>query len=317
MSGGKECINDPKYACSALNHLVRHHHILNYCMTNATLCQINKGLDAASVANPNQVTNHAKSFPIGQYLTVGRKYNGSHVADVFFPSNQFFAMSNQANFRLHGHRLNQLGECKFLLLFLATYNLITGHASPSTTPKAYLWYDSGCQGYQPHAAPGPPHLLSMEVEQLDELQDDVGNITLDSIKSLSIPSLCTHSHIPDIFISCKVSFIRPQSAELPQLSRRVTYISFPLLAELKASSAHYDSIQTSLFNAIWPMSLAHTQVMKETAYIDDRYKMRPSSAYCTDLPFHISVITYSNATPRMPENISHVPIYLDCNTNNK
>ncbi|KAG6370215.1 hypothetical protein JVT61DRAFT_12366 [Boletus reticuloceps] len=164
-------------------------------------------------------------------------------------------MSNQTDFRLPGHRLNQVAERKLEDSFQAAYSrqwnarnleapwydpwvqifsdLVAGHASLSAAPQAYLWYDLGSQGHEPHAAPAPPHLMSTEDGELDELQDDVGNITLDSIASLSVPSHRNRCRIPDISILRKVSFTRPQSAKLPQLARRVTYVGYVLLAELK------------------------------------------------------------------------------------
>lgn len=151
-------------------------------------------------------------------------------------------------------------------------DLVAGHVSLSVAPQIYLWYDLGHQGLQPHTTQPPLHLLSTEDEQLDELQDFVGNITLESIRSTSIPSHRNRCRIPDIAITRKISFIRPQNtSQLLHLARRVTYLGFPLLAELKASGARCQDIQTSLSNATIPMSLARDQVTKQALHLFQMY----------------------------------------------
>ncbi|KAG6376663.1 hypothetical protein JVT61DRAFT_1658 [Boletus reticuloceps] len=66
-------------------------------------------------------------------------------------------MSNQADFRLPGHQLNQLVECKLLLSFLAAYSW-----QWNSHKLEIPWYEltpTICSG-----TPGFPHLLSMEDE---------------------------------------------------------------------------------------------------------------------------------------------------------
>ncbi|KAF8550746.1 hypothetical protein OG21DRAFT_1605725 [Imleria badia] len=120
--------------------------------------------------------------------------------------------------------------------------------------------------------PGPHYLLSTEDEQLDELQDDVRDTTLGSIKSLSVPSHRNRCRIPDIAITRKVSFLRPQNtSQLLHLARRVTYLGLPLLAELKTSGARCDDIRTSLLNAMMPVSLTRDQVTKQALHLFQMY----------------------------------------------
>ncbi|KAF8133433.1 hypothetical protein EV363DRAFT_1448928 [Boletus edulis] len=136
-------------------------------------------------------------------------------------------MSDQTTFPLPGHELNEVAEHKCLLSMLAAYSrqwnsqnlevpwydpwtqvfadLVARHTSLSTAPHPYLWYKVGDQ--QPaHTIPSAQHLLSTKDEQLDELQDDIGNIILSSIKSISMLHHSNHCRIPDITIMCKGSF---------------------------------------------------------------------------------------------------------------
>ncbi|KAH0840370.1 hypothetical protein J3R83DRAFT_1393 [Lanmaoa asiatica] len=208
-------------------------------------------------------------------------------------------MSNRTTFRLPGREINPLAEQKCLLSLLAAYSrqwnprnleppwyeawvqifadLIAGHASLSVAPQAYLWYNLAAQACQVHTMPGPRHLLTTEDEQLDEAQEDVGNMTLDSIASLSIPSHRNRCQIPDVAITCKVSFPRSENtSQLLHLTRKVTYVGLPLFTELKTSGARCDDIRTNLANAFKPMSVAQDQVIKQAFHLFQMYPHQQS-----------------------------------------
>ena len=227
-------------------------------------------------------------------------------------------MSNRPTFRLPGHQINQFAECKYLLSLLAAYSrqwnphnleapwyeawtqifadLVTGHGSLNVATQTYLWYDLGDLAHQGHTMPGPLYLLSTEDEQLDELQDDVGNTTLDSIRSISVPSHRNCCRIPDIAISHKVSFLQSQNAgQLSHLARRVTYIGLPLLGELKHSGAHCNDIRTSLSNTAKPMSLARDQVVKQALHLFRMYPHQESVILVAITGFWWSYRVYSRA----------------------
>ena len=131
--------------------------------------------------------------------------------------------------------------------------------------QPYLWYDATTQ---PHTTSGPAYISSTHDKQQNELQDDVGNITVNSIHSISAPSHHNCTWIPDIAITHKVFFLRLDNiSQVPHVDQRVTYFSLPLLAKLKPSGAHCHNIQTSLHNAIKPMNLAHDQLYKQCYHL--------------------------------------------------
>ena len=229
-------------------------------------------------------------------------------------------MSDRATFRLPGHDINPLAERKCLLSLLAAYSrqwnprnleapwydpwqqifadLVAGHASLSVAPQTYLWYDLAVQAHQAHTMPGPPHLLSTGDERLNEVQDldDVGNTTLDSVRSVSIPSHRNRCRIPDITITRKVSFLRPQNAtHLLHLARRVTYVGLPLLAELKTCGARCNDVRTSLANAAIPMSLARDQVVKQALHLFQMYPHQESVILVAITGFWWSYLVFSRA----------------------
>ena len=202
-------------------------------------------------------------------------------------------MSDRTNFRLPGHDLHPLAERKCLLSLLAAYSrqwnprnleypwyepwghilaaLVAEHPSFSVAPQPYLWYDTS-HASQPYTSPGPDYLMSTEGEELDDTMFEVGNITLDSIRSISVPSHRDRARIPDFAITRKVSFPRPDNtSHFSHLSRRVTYVGFPLLVELKASGPRSDDIRTSLSNARQPMLLARNQVHKQALHLFNMY----------------------------------------------
>ncbi|KAF8548344.1 hypothetical protein OG21DRAFT_1489472 [Imleria badia] len=224
-------------------------------------------------------------------------------------------MSDRTTFRLPGHDLNPLAERKCLLSLLAAYSrqwnprnlefpwyepwsqifadLVAGYSSLSVAPQPYLWYDPTSQ---PHTTPGPAYLLSTEEEQLDELQDDVGNTTLGSIRSVSVPSHCNRSRIPDFAITRKVSFLRPDNvSQVLHLDRRVTYLGVPLLAELKISGARCHDIRTSLSNAIRPMNLARDQLFKQAYHLFQMYPHQESVILLAISGFWWSYFVYPRA----------------------
>lgn len=224
-------------------------------------------------------------------------------------------MVDRTTFRLPGHDLNPFGERKCLLSLLSAYSrqwnprnleapwyepwcqiladLVAGNPSLSVAPQPYLWYDPTSQ---PHTTPGPTHLLSTHDEQDDEVQDDVGNTTLDSICSISIPSHRNRSRIPDLAITRKVSFPRPNNvSQVTHLDRRVTYFSFPLLAELKPSGARCHDVETSLVNAIRPMTLARDQLCKQACHLFQMYPHQESVVLLAISGFWWSCFIY----PRM------------------
>ena len=226
-------------------------------------------------------------------------------------------MSDRTTFRLPGHNINPLAERKCLLSLLAAYSrqwnprnleapwyepwsqiftdLVAGHSSLSVAPQPYLRYDPTSQS---HTTPSPAHLLSTEDEELDELQDGVGNTTLDSICSVSVPSHRNRSKIPDFAITRKVSCLRPDNdSQVLHLDRRVTYVGVPLLAELKASGARCHDIRTSLSNAIRPMNLARDQLFKQAFHL---FKMYPHQEIVILLAvpgFWWSYFVYPHALP--------------------
>ncbi|KAG6371703.1 hypothetical protein JVT61DRAFT_9045 [Boletus reticuloceps] len=207
-------------------------------------------------------------------------------------------MSDRTGFRLPGHVLNAAAERKCVLALLSAFSrrwnprnleslwyepwaqiladLVAKHPSLSVAPQPYLWYDTAAE---PHTTPGPAHLLSTHDEQLDLLlDDDVGNTTLDSIRSISIPSHRNRSRIPDFAITRKVSLSRSNNVSpvLPHLDRKVTYVGIPLLAELKSSGARCHDIQTSLVNAIIPMGFAREQLYKQAYHLFQMYPHQES-----------------------------------------
>ena len=87
--------------------------------------------------------------------------------------------------------------------------------------------------------------MSTNNEELDKIMENVRNDTLDSTCSVSVPSHHNHggAQIPDFAITYKVSF--PQSKNtscLSHLTRKVTYVGYPLLTKLKAFGPHSDNI---------------------------------------------------------------------------
>ncbi|KAF8438038.1 hypothetical protein L210DRAFT_3545282 [Boletus edulis BED1] len=224
-------------------------------------------------------------------------------------------MSERTSFRLPGHDLNPFAEKKCLLSLLAAYSrqwnprnleapwyepwsqifadLVTRHPSLSVAPQPYLWYDPTSE---PHTTPGPAHLLSTHDEQLDDVQDDVGNTTLDSVRSSSVPSHRNRSRIPDFAITRKVSFLRPDNfSQVLHLDRRVTYLGLPLLAELKVSGARCHDIQTSLLNAIKPMTLARDQLFKQASHLFQMYPHQESVILVAISGFWWSYFIYPRA----------------------
>lgn len=205
---------------------------------------------------------------------------------------------DRTTFRLPGHELNEVAERKCLLSMLAAYSrqwnprnlealwydpwtqvftdLVAGHASLSAAPHLYLWYKLGDQR-PAHTIPGAHHLLSTEDEHLDEVQDDVGNVTLSSIRSISVPHHSNRCRIPDIAITRKVSFPRPDNISgIIHLSRRVTYVGIPLLAELKPSGPRCHNIRKSLSNATMPMTHAREQLIKQAHHLFQAYPHQKS-----------------------------------------
>lgn len=206
-------------------------------------------------------------------------------------------MSDRATFRLPGFDLHPLAERKCHLSLLAAYSrqwnprnlefpwyepwaqimaaLVAEHPSLSVAPQSYLWYDSS-----PHAQNStsvPRHLMSTEDEELDEIVDSIGNMTLDSIRSISIPSYRNRARIPDLAITRKVSFPRPDNTScLSQLSRKVTYVGYPLLVELKPSGARSDDIRKSLHGAHIPIFHARNQLRNQASHL---FRMYPHQQY--------------------------------------
>ena len=92
----------------------------------------------------------------------------------------------------------------------------------------------------------------------------VGNVTLNSIRSISVPSHCDRSRIPDFAITRKVSSPRPDNtSHFSHLSRRVTYVGFPLLVELKRPGRRSEVIRTSLSNSRRSTTLARGQLHQQ------------------------------------------------------
>jgi len=200
-------------------------------------------------------------------------------------------MTDRTAFRLPGQRFNYLAERKCLLSLLAAYSrqwnprnleapwyepwtqifadLVAEEVSLSVAPQTYLWYDLAYQGSQSHTAPSPHHFLSPE----DEDFADAGNITLASIRTISVPSHRNRCRIPDLAITHKIPFLPPQSvSQCLHPTWGIRYLGFPLLAELKASGARCRNVRTSLSNAAMPMSLAREQVNKQALHL---FKMYP------------------------------------------
>ncbi|KAG6373726.1 hypothetical protein JVT61DRAFT_5863 [Boletus reticuloceps] len=207
-------------------------------------------------------------------------------------------MSDRTTFRLPGHELNEVAERKCLLSILAAYSrqwnprnleapwydpwtqvfadLVARHASLSAAPHPYLWYKVGDRQLA-HTMPSAQHLLSTEDEQLDELQDDIGDITLSSIKSISVPHHSNCCRIPDIAITRKVSFPRSENdSSISHLACRVTYTGFPLLAELKPSGSCSHDVRKSLRFAMMPMLRAQEQLVKQALHLLQAYPHQKS-----------------------------------------
>lgn len=224
-------------------------------------------------------------------------------------------MSDRTTFRLPGHNFNPFAERKCLLSLLAAYSkqwnprnleapwydawsqiladLVAAHPSLSVAPQPYLWYDLTSQ---PHTTPGPAHLLSTHDEQLDEVYDDVGNTTMSSVRSTSVPSHRNRSRIPDFAITRRVSFLRPDHvSQVMHLDRRVTYFGYPLLAELKSSGPRCHNIQTSMTNATKPMNLARDQLFKQAYHLFQMYPHQESVLLLAVSGFWWSYFVYPRA----------------------
>ncbi|KAN0082847.1 hypothetical protein V8E55_008642 [Tylopilus felleus] len=224
-------------------------------------------------------------------------------------------MDDRTDFRLPGHTLHPLAERKCLLSLLAAYSrqwnprnleypwyepwghilaaLVAKHPSFSVAPQPYLWYDSS-PASQPHTTPGPDYLMSTNDEDLDDLVDDVGNVTLDSICSISVPSHRDRTRIPDFAITRKVSFLRPNNtSHFSHLSRRVTYVGFPLLAELKRPGHRCDDISMSLSHSRRPMTLARGQLLHQAFHLFHMYPHQQSVILIAITGFWWSYCIYS------------------------
>ncbi|KAG9315792.1 hypothetical protein JVU11DRAFT_3441 [Chiua virens] len=227
-------------------------------------------------------------------------------------------MADRTTFRFPGYDQNPFAERKCLLSLLAAYsrqwnprnleapwyeawsqilaNLVASHPSLSVAPQPYLWYDPTSE---PHTTPGLPHLLSTHDEQNDsddDVQDDVGNTTLDSIDSISVPSHRNRSRIPDLAITRRVSFLRSDNdSQIMFLDRRITYVGFPLLAELKPSGARSRDVSTSLINAIKPMYLAREELFKQGYHLLQMYPHQQSVVLLAISGFWWSYFIYHRA----------------------
>lgn len=227
-------------------------------------------------------------------------------------------MSDRTTFRPPGYNLNPLAERKCHLSLLAAYSrqwnprnlefpwyepwthifaaLVAGHPSLSVAPQTYIWYDTSPRAHPQYSMSVPDHLKSTEDEELDEVMDDVGNTTLESIRSISIPSHRNRARIPDLAITRKVSFLRPDnSSDLSQLSRRVTYVGYPLLAELKPCSPRSDDIRQSLYSAFIPMVHARSQVYKQACHLFHMYPHQQSVILIAISGFWWSYSVFSRA----------------------
>lgn len=224
-------------------------------------------------------------------------------------------MNDRTDFHLLGHTLHPLAERKCLLSFLAAYSrqwnprnleypwyepcghilaaLVAKHPSFSVAPQPYLWYDSS-PASRPHTTPGPDYLMSTKDEDLDDLLDSVGNDTLDSICSLSVPSHRDRSRIPGFAITRKVSFPRPDNtSHFSHLSRRVTYVGFPLLAELKRPGHRSNDIRTSLLHSRLGMARARGQLHSQAYHLFYMYPHQESVILIAITGFWWSYSIYS------------------------
>ncbi|KAN0082901.1 hypothetical protein V8E55_008696 [Tylopilus felleus] len=224
-------------------------------------------------------------------------------------------MANRTDFRLPGYTLHPLAERKCLLSLLAAYSkqwnprnlehpwyepwgqilaaLVAEHPAFSVAPQPYLWYDASLS-FQPHTTPGPDYLMSTNDEELDDPVDGVGNDTLDSICTQSVSSHNDRTRIPDFAITRKVSFPRPENtSHFSHLSRRVTYVGFPLLAELKRPGHRSDDIGLSLDNVRFQMALARGQLSKQASHLFNMYPHQDSVILIAIAGFWWSYSIYS------------------------
>ncbi|KAG6374941.1 hypothetical protein JVT61DRAFT_3693 [Boletus reticuloceps] len=207
-------------------------------------------------------------------------------------------MDDHTDFILPGYTINPLTKQKCLLSLLAAYSrqwnprnleypwyepwghiltaLVAKHPSFSVAPQPYLWYDSSPTS-KPHTIPRMTYNTSTNKEVLDDLLDGVGNISLGSIHSATVPSHRDRSRIPDFAISQTLfSTQANDSVHLSGLSRGVTYVGYPLLTELKRPGHHSDNIHTHLSNSRHWMTLARGQLYNQAFHLFHMYPHQQS-----------------------------------------